>query len=146
MTDASRQAPPPPAISVVPHPAASGTSTAPAPTFEQDPYKWDEARGDDEYDSDDSAEFVRKEKLRQIRVEHRAAREKKGQAPPEVSYDTSAELHGPWSGVPIETVEDWERLSAAATGRDAFAVGYVAFLNTKYQRPGIPGPQGFCDC
>jgi len=137
MADASRQVPPPPAVPVVSRPAASGTATAPAPTFEQDPYKWDEARGDDEYDSDDSAEFVRKEKLRQIRVENKAARDKKGTAPPEVSYDTSEELHGPWSGVAIETVEDWERLRDAAIGGDTFAVGYVAFLNTKYQRPGI---------
>jgi hypothetical protein len=142
MVDTSRQVPPPQATSVAPRSAAAGTSTAPAPTFEQDPYKWDEARGDDEYNSDNSDKFARKEKLRQVHVEHKAAQDKKGQAPLEVSYDTSVELHSPWSGVHIETVKDWERLSAAAIGGDTFAVGYVAFLNTKYQRPGIPRTLG----
>jgi hypothetical protein len=32
-------------------------------------------------------------------------------------------------------VKDWERIYNAAIGDD-FALGYIAFLNTKYQRPG----------
>ena len=60
MMDAPRQLPPPPAVSMASCSAAPGTSTAPVLTYKQDPYKWDEAHGDDEYDSD---EFARKEKL-----------------------------------------------------------------------------------
>ena len=121
--------------------ATHGTVTAPEVSYEKNPYEWDAAQGDD-YDDSDSDTFARKEDLRQIRAAHRAAREKKAQAPPEVSYDTSEGLHGPWSGISIDSVRDWDEIYAAAVGGDDFALGYIAFLNTKYQRPGIARSQG----
>jgi hypothetical protein len=142
MTDASRQttAPPPPLASatssVAPSSSAAGTSSAPAPSYEKDPYMWHDAQGDDdEWDDEDDEDHDRKEKLRMIRVAHKAAREKKSIPPPAVSYDSSPELHGNWYGVPIVTIDDWDQLYNAAMKGDDFAVGYIAFLNSKYQRP-----------
>jgi hypothetical protein len=114
--------------------AAHGTVTAPEVSYEKNPYEWDVAQGDDydEYDDSDSKMFARKEGQQQTRVAHKVAREKTVQAPPEVSYDTSEGLHGPWSGTPIDSVRDWERIYNAAVGGDDFAPGYIAFLNTKY--------------
>jgi hypothetical protein len=102
------------------------------------------AQGDnyDDYDDSDSEMFAHKEDLRQTCVAHKAAREKTAQAPLEVSYDTCEGLHGPWSGTPIDSVRDWERIYNAAVGGDDFALRYIAFLNTKYQQPGITRSQG----
>jgi hypothetical protein len=71
---------------------------------------------------------------------------RKGQAPPEVSYDTSEELHGL---MVRDTNRNGRRLgkaSDAAIGGDAFAVGYVAFLNTKPATQDPLGPQGSRNC
>jgi len=52
------------------------------------------------------------------------------------------ELHGAWFGVKINTVANWERLLAAANNGDEHALGYIAFLNSKYQRPECARSQG----
>ena len=49
--------------------------------------------------------------------------------------ESSPELHGNWYGVPIVTIDDWDQLYNAAMKGDDFAVGYITFLNSKYQRP-----------
>jgi hypothetical protein len=147
MEDASMQLSlntiPPSATSVAQPAVAHGTVMAPEPSYKRDPYEWDVAQGDnDEYDDTDAEEFARKEDLWQTCAAHKAAREKKAQAPLEVSYDTSEALHGPWSGAPIDSVRDWERIYNAAIGGNDFALGYIAFLNTKHQRPGTARSQG----
>jgi hypothetical protein len=121
--------------------AAHGTVTAPEVSYKRNPYEWDAAQGDD-YNDSDSDMFAHKEDLQQTRAAHKAAREKKAQAPLEVSYDTSEALHGPWSGASIDSVRDWERIYDAAIGGSDFALGYITFLNTKYQQPGIARSQG----
>jgi hypothetical protein len=70
MTDISCQstAPPPPlpsaTLSVAPSSSAAGTSSAPAPSYEKDPYLWHDAQGDDNewYEEDDEG-HERREKL-----------------------------------------------------------------------------------
>ena len=52
-----------------------------------------------------------------------------------VSYDSSPEPHSNWSGVPIITIDDWDRLYNAAMNGDDFALGYITSLNSKYQCP-----------
>ncbi|KIM81674.1 hypothetical protein PILCRDRAFT_8367 [Piloderma croceum F 1598] len=138
MTDVSRQStvpPPPIPSSTAPSSSAAGTLSAPAPTFEEDPYKWDEAQGDDEDWSEDDEDLSRKEKLRRIHVEHKATRERKAIPPPTVSYGSSPELHGKWSGVPIVGGDDWECIYTVALNGDDFALGYIVYLNSTYQRP-----------
>jgi hypothetical protein len=143
MTDVSRQtmAPPPPPLpsatsSVAPSSSAVGTLSAPVPSYDKDPYAWHDAQGDDnEWDDEDDEGHDRREKLQMTRVIHKAVRDKKPIPPPEVSYESSPELHGNWYGVPIVTTDDWDQLYNAAMKGDDFAVGYIAFLNSKYQRP-----------
>jgi hypothetical protein len=127
---------PPSATSVAQPVVAHGTIMTPELSYKRNPYEWDAAQGDDNnYDDSDAKMFAYKEDLQQTHAAHKAAREKTVQAPPEVSYDTSEALHGPWSGTPIDTVKDWERIYNAAIGGDDFALGYIAFLNTRHQWP-----------
>jgi hypothetical protein len=137
MTDISCQStvPPPIPSSVVPLSSAAGTLSAPVPTFEKDPYAWDEAQGDDDDWSEDDEDQSCKEKPWLICVEHKATRERMPILPPMVSYGSSPELHSDWSGVPITTTDDWEQIYNAALKRDDFALGYIAYLNSTFQRP-----------
>ncbi|KIM83087.1 hypothetical protein PILCRDRAFT_7502 [Piloderma croceum F 1598] len=52
-----------------------------------------------------------------------------------VSYGSSPKLHGKWSGVPIVGGDNWEWIYTAALNGDDFALGYIAYLNSTYQRP-----------
>jgi hypothetical protein len=144
MTDISRQttAPPPPpplqsaTSSVAPSSSATGTLSAPVPSYDKDPYAWHDAQRDDnEWDDNDNKGHEHREKLQMTHVIHKAARDKKSILPPSVSYDSSPKLHSNWSGVPTITTDDWDQLYKAAMDSDDFVLGYITFLNSKYQRP-----------
>jgi hypothetical protein len=123
-------------------PRAPSSSQAPAPT--NDPYA-DDNRDDTKEELSDG-EFAKRENYRKIRTENKAARRaakgKAAQPPPEPYVSSSTELHGRWFGVGIESVADWENLLAADTNGDRDAVGYIAYLNTRYQRPDNTRTQG----
>jgi hypothetical protein len=110
-----------------------------------EPHKYDMAKemeemeDDDAYDSSEG-EITRKEGLRQVRAAGKKAR--KGQEPPAISYSSTPELHGAWSGVAIESVADYDRLHSAAMGGDADAVGYFSYLNAVYQRASLSRTPG----
>jgi hypothetical protein len=94
--------------------------------------------------SDD--EFAEKERNCRIHVENKAARQaaksKAAQPPPEPYVSSSAGLHGRWFGVGIESIADWENLLAAVNDGNGNLLGYIAFLNSRYQRPEHTWTQG----
>ena len=124
--------------------APRAPSSSQAPVHTDDPYA-DDGKDDSEGELSDG-EYAKREEYRMIRTEHkaarRAARGKAAQPPPEPYVSSSSELHGRWLGVSIESVADWENLLAAAHNGDRHAIGYIAYLNTRYQRPDSTRTQG----
>ena len=110
----------------------------------EEPEKWDMAKGYENLEDDpskDEEDQARKEKLRLVRIANRAAR-KGAKDPPSLGYEPCAELHGSWAGFTVNSVEDWTRIYEAAMAHDRFALGYVAYLNSLYQRPSLPRSPG----
>jgi len=121
----------------------SGSSKGKGKAVEE-PEKWDMAKGYEELEDDPSEDEetqARKEKLRQVKVAGRTAC-KGAIDPPSLGYEPCAELHGSWAGFTVNTIGDWTRLYNAAMKGDGFALGYIAYLNSLYQRPSLPRSQG----
>ena len=91
---------------------------------------------DDDWDQSDD-ELRKQEGNRLARVNMKAARDStRPKDPPSSAHlITNQELHGEWSGVTIDTSEDYDRLSSAAHRGDEFALGYIHYLNSKHQVP-----------
>ena len=89
---------------------------------------------DDDWDQSDD-ELHKQEGNHLARVNMKATCESTQPKDPPSSAHliTNQELHGEWSGVTIDTTEDYDRLSSAAYRGDKFALGYIHYLNSKHQ-------------
>ena len=134
---------PPPSSFIPPLPSSSrdassrdkGKEAAKKPWSMADGYLELEDDDDNDYDVSEG-EMERREKFRQTRVSMKAARDAKRKDPHRAHhYPTNRELHGDWSGVVIETQEDFEKLSSATHLADEYAIGYIHYLNATHQVP-----------
>ena len=97
----------------------------------------EEMEDDDEFGSEDSDSMHRKEQQPQMHAADKKARKGQAQEPPAISYASTPELHGSWSGFVVDIVADYEHLYNAAMDGDRDAVRYYAYLNAVHQRASL---------